>query len=199
MYDVEAVDTLIGAINPPEELMHTLTDRKIAEEQRKTYDVQQEAQTQRQQLVRETAIADIQQEMVRAERGVSIAELEAQAQVQQATGEAESIRLRAQGEAEAIRAKGEAQASAYRAGAEAIGEEGYTAVQLMQVVGEKNVRIIPEINVHSGETGNSGVADALLAVMLRGQLIGWRAGAYPRPAAQCDAKTQNRRQELTVT
>ena len=65
--------------------------------------------------------------------------------LQQATGDAESIRLRATGEAEAIRAKGKAQASAYCAGAEAIGAEGYTAVQLMQIIGEKAVRIIPEV------------------------------------------------------
>ena len=35
-YDVQAIDTLIGDIHPPAELMHTQTDRKIAEEQRKT-------------------------------------------------------------------------------------------------------------------------------------------------------------------
>jgi uncharacterized membrane protein YqiK len=43
-YDVQAIDTLIGDINPPAELMHTQTDRKIAEEQRKTYEVQRAAQ-----------------------------------------------------------------------------------------------------------------------------------------------------------
>ena len=36
-YDVEAIDTLIGDITPPESLMKTQTDRKIAEEHRKTY------------------------------------------------------------------------------------------------------------------------------------------------------------------
>ncbi len=43
-YDVQAIDTLIGDINPPAELMLTQTDRKIAEEQRKTYEVQEAAQ-----------------------------------------------------------------------------------------------------------------------------------------------------------
>src|SRR5882724_8197129 len=50
-YDVQAIDTLIGDINPPGQLMQTQTDRKIAEEQRKTYEVQEAAQIQRQQLV----------------------------------------------------------------------------------------------------------------------------------------------------
>ncbi len=66
-YDVQAVDTLIGLISPPPELMQTLTDRKIAEEQEKTYVTQRVAQTQRQELVRETALADIQKEVVTAE------------------------------------------------------------------------------------------------------------------------------------
>ena len=45
-YDVQAIDTLIGDINPPAELMTTQTDRKIAEEQRKTYETQRAAQDQ---------------------------------------------------------------------------------------------------------------------------------------------------------
>jgi len=89
-YDVQAIDTLIGDINPPGELMQTQTDRKIAEEQRKTYEVQRAAQEQRQQLVRQTSLADIQQQVVGAEQGVNIAELKANASVKQATGEAES-------------------------------------------------------------------------------------------------------------
>jgi uncharacterized membrane protein YqiK len=39
-YNVNAVDTLIGDIVPPEALMKTLTDRKIAEEEQKTYQTQ---------------------------------------------------------------------------------------------------------------------------------------------------------------
>ncbi|MEO7677459.1 MAG: SPFH domain-containing protein, partial [Verrucomicrobiota bacterium] len=74
-YDVQAIDTLIGDINPPKELMTTQTDRKIAEEQRKTYEVQEAAQKQRQQLVRQTSLADIQHQVVGAEQGVSISEL----------------------------------------------------------------------------------------------------------------------------
>src|ERR1043165_3926686 len=80
-YDVEAIDTLIGKIIPPPALMQTLTDRKIAEEQNKTYQVQKEAQTQRQQLVRATSMAEIQQEMVKSEQGVNISELQAIAQI----------------------------------------------------------------------------------------------------------------------
>src|SRR4029079_12813405 len=53
VYDVECIDTLIGDIVPPGELMKTQTDRKIAEELQRTYDVQRQAQCERQELERE--------------------------------------------------------------------------------------------------------------------------------------------------
>ncbi len=167
-YDVQAIDTLIGDINPPAQLMQTQTDRKIAEEQRKTYEVQEMAQVQRQQLVRQTSLADIQQQVVGAEQGVSIAELHASSQVKQATGEAESVRLRAHGEAEAIRATGQAKAEAYKAGVDSLGSQAYTLMQIMQLVGERNVRIVPDVAVN-GAGANSGLVDGLLGVLLRQQ------------------------------
>src|SRR5215468_10676345 len=170
-YDVQAIDTLIGDINPPAQLMQTQTDRKIAEEQRKTFEVQEAAQKQRQQLVRQTSLADIQQQVVSAEQGVSIAELHANANVKQATGEAESTRLRAIGEAEAIRATGQAKAEAYRAGVDALGAQSYTVMQLMQTVGERNVRIVPDVAV-SGASGSTGLVDGLLGMMLKNQSNG---------------------------
>src|SRR5437667_8090580 len=151
--------------------MQTQTDRKIAEEQRKTYEVQEAAQIQRQQLVRQTSLADIQQQVVASEQGVNIAELKANATVKQAIGEAESTRLRALGEAEAIRATGKAKAEAYRVGVESLGVQGYTVMQLMQIVGERNVRIVPDVAV-SGANANPGIVDGLLGLMLRNQSNG---------------------------
>jgi uncharacterized membrane protein YqiK len=156
-YDVQAIDTLIGDILPPAELMQTQTDRKIAEEQCKTYEVQQIAQTQRQQLVRETALAEIQQEMVKSEQGVKISELKANSQVKQAQGEAESIRVR-----------GNAQAEAYHAGVVALGGSGYTALQLMQIIGDRNVRVVPDVAV-SGNGSGGGLVDGLLGMMMWNQ------------------------------
>ena len=165
-YDVEAIDTLIGDITPPESLMKTQTDRKIAEEQRKTYETQQAAEQQRQQLVRQTSLADIQQQVVSAEQGVKIAELQAGAAVKKSEGEAASIRLRASGEAEAIRATGQAKADAYRAGVESLGSESYALVQLFQIVAEKNLRIVPDVMV-AGASGSGGMAEALMAMLAR--------------------------------
>jgi uncharacterized membrane protein YqiK len=170
-YDVQAIDTLIGDITPPAELMQTQTDRKIAEEQRKTYEVQEAAQKQRQQLVRQTSIADIQRNVVEAEQGVKMSELKADAHIKQATGEAEATRLRALGESEAIRNTGRAKSEAYRVGVEALGAQGYTLMQLMQIVGERNVRIVPDVAV-SGANANTGLVDGMLGIMLRQQTNG---------------------------
>ena len=178
-YDVQAVDTLIGDITPPSELMKTQTDRKIAEEERKTYEIQESAQKQRQLLVRETALANIQQQVVASEQGVMIAELNANATIKAATGESESIRLRAQGQAEAIRATAFAQAEAYRAGVEALGPQSFASLQMMQVVGERGVRIVPDVSVTGAGTG-AGLVDALLGTTLRDRVA---AGTSSAPSS----------------
>jgi uncharacterized membrane protein YqiK len=161
-YDVECIDTLIGDIAPPDSLMKTQTDRKIAEELRRTYDAQRESQVRRQALERETAIAEMQTEVVRSEQEVSIAERRAQAAAESAKGEAAAVRLRADAEADATRAIGQAKAESYRLGVEAIGGASFTAMQLAAVLGEHNVKLVPDVSV--GATG--GLSDALLARLL---------------------------------
>ncbi len=165
-YDVQAIDTLIGDITPPVELMKTQTDRKIAEEEKKTYEIQEAAQRQRQELVRATALANIQQQMVDADQGVRIADLHAQSAIKRASGEAESAKLRAAGEAEAIRATGNAKAEAYRAGVGSLGAPNYTLMQLTQTLAEKNVRIVPDVSV-TGAQGGNGLLDSMLALLSR--------------------------------
>ncbi len=99
-YNVHGVDTLIGDIVPPDSLMKTLTDRKLAEEQKVTYDTQKMAQETRQALEKETAIADIQKQIVQADQGVLIAERIADAAVKKSTGEANGVKIAASAEAE---------------------------------------------------------------------------------------------------
>ncbi|MFB9108569.1 SPFH domain-containing protein [Flavobacterium gyeonganense] len=120
-YNVNAVDTLIGDIVPPDSLMKTLTDRKLAEEEQKTYQIQKMAQEQRQGMEKETAIADMQKEIVRASQSVEIAQRTADATVKKAEGDATSLKLNVNAEAEAtkMRANAEAEATKARAGAQA--------------------------------------------------------------------------------
>jgi len=118
-YNVNAVDTLIGDITPPESLMKTLTDRKIAEEQKVTYETQKKAQETRQGMEKETAIADMQKEIVSAQQSVEIAEKTANAAVKKSEGEAASVKLAVSAEAEATKLRAHAQAEATKAKAEA--------------------------------------------------------------------------------
>ena len=120
-YNVFAVDTLIGDIVPPESLMKTLTDRKLAEEQKITFETQKKAQETRQSLEKETAIAEIQKDIVKADQGVIIAERIADASVKKATGDANSVRLQANAEADRLKllASGEAEKTRLLAKADA--------------------------------------------------------------------------------
>ena len=177
-YDVECIDTLIGDIAPPADLMKTQTDRKIAQELEVTYDVQREAQVKRQALEREMAVANLQAEVVRSEQMVRVAQQNALAVAESARGEATATRVKAEGHADAVRVNGDAEASAlrvvgaakadaYRQGVDAVGGQGYTAMQLATILGEHHVKLVPEIAV--GGDGAGGLASVMIARMLSGQ------------------------------
>jgi uncharacterized membrane protein YqiK len=133
-----------------------------------------DAEVQRQTLERETAIANLQSEVVRSEQMVRISQQTALAAAETARGEANATRLRAEGaaaavrmagegEAASIRAVGAAKAEAYRQGIEAVGAAGYTAMQMAAILGENKVRLVPDIAV-SGDGG--GLVNAMLARMM---------------------------------
>jgi uncharacterized membrane protein YqiK len=113
-YNVNGVDTLIGDIVPPESLMKTLTDRKIAEEQKVTYETQRMAQETRQTLEKETAVADMQKQIVEAQQGVQIAERVADAAVKKANGEAAGVKVQAEAEAQRVKLIATAEAEKLR-------------------------------------------------------------------------------------
>ncbi|HMF94004.1 MAG TPA: SPFH domain-containing protein [Vicinamibacterales bacterium] len=175
-YDVECIDTLVGDIAPPADLMKTQTDRKIAEELERTYEVQREAQIKRQALERETAVANLQGEVVRSEQMVKVAQQDALAAAERARGEGSALELRAQGqaasvrlagdaEAAALRAVGAAKAEAYKLGVAAVGESGYTAMQIATILGEHHVKVVPEIAV-TGDGAGAGMANVMLAKLV---------------------------------
>jgi uncharacterized membrane protein YqiK len=114
-YNVNAVDTLIGDIIPPDSLMKTLTDRKLAEEQKVTYETQKKAQETRQGMEKETAIADMQKDIVKAQQSVEIAERTANATVKKSEGDASSVKLAVSAESEATKLRAFAEAEATRA------------------------------------------------------------------------------------
>lgn len=143
-YNVNAVDTLIGDIVPPESLMKTLTDRKLAEEQKFTFETQQKAQEQRQGMEKETAIADMQKEIVKAQQSVEIADRTADAEVKRTQGEASSIKLKVDAESQALRIRAQAEAEATKMKAQAEAER-------IEVTGKAEASKISDIGKSTAE------------------------------------------------
>jgi uncharacterized membrane protein YqiK len=176
-YNVGAVDTLIGDIVPPDELMKTLTDRKLAEQERVTFDTQRQAQVVRQQLEQATALAVTQAKVVDAERQVAIAEFNAQASVKSAEGQAQAKKINADADATVVRTVGEADAAKTRAVGTAEAdviklkiasmESGnYATVQIAEALAKGGVKLVPDIVAGGGATGGT-LVDVLLANVIR--------------------------------
>jgi uncharacterized membrane protein YqiK len=176
-YNVGAVDTLIGDIVPPEELMKTLTDRKIAEQERVTYETQRQAQAVKQALEQATALAATQAKVVDAERQVAIAEFNARANVKSAEGQAQAKTINAEADATVLRTVGQAEAAKTQAvgGAEAeviklkiasMESGNYAVVQVAEALARSGVKLVPDI-VAGGGANNGTLVDVLLANVIR--------------------------------
>lgn len=197
-YNVHAVDTLIGDINPPNELMKTLTDRKIAEQEEITFETQRKAQDKRKTLESATALADMQGQMVQAQQSVEISQRQAEAAVKKSEGDAKAVEINAEAqakakvltaeaqakqqkllaeaeayqkeqvgkaEATAIESVGRATAEAYKLQVEAMGADNFSNFKVVEAIGDKNVKVIPEILI-SGGNGDNGPISGLLGMEL---------------------------------
>jgi uncharacterized membrane protein YqiK len=156
-YNVNAIDTLIGDITPPDALMKTLTDRKIAEQEQVTYKTQQLAEETRKDLQQARAMADTQARVVDAERSVSIADFAAQAQVKQASGAGQSKTINAEADARVrtISAEAEARAKTINADADAkvVITVGNADAEKARAVGTAEADVI-KMKIASMESGN---------------------------------------------
>jgi len=177
-YNVGAVDTLIGDIVPPDELMKTLTARKLAEQERVTYDTQREAQNVKQQLEQATALAATQAKVVDAERQVAIAEFNAKASVKLAEGQAQAKKINADADATVVRTVGDAEAGKTRAVGSAEAEViklkiasmesgNYAMVQVAEALAKSGVKLVPDVVAGGGTSGGSTLVDVLLANLIR--------------------------------
>lgn len=186
-YNVNGVDTLIGDIVPPQELMKTLTDRKLAQEEKTTFETQTLAQDMRKALESSKALADIQGKMVNAQQNVEISQREAEAAVKKSEGEGKSIEIMAKAnsssriilaeadakqitltknaEAVGIEAIGKANAESYRLAVTSMGEDNFTKLKVTEQIASGNVRIIPDIIINGGSgDGSNGTINALLGM-----------------------------------
>jgi uncharacterized membrane protein YqiK len=192
-YNVQAVATLIGDIVPPEELMKTLTDRKVAEQRQETYKTQQKAEDERTKFEQAKSEADTRGQVVQASRAAEVAKLQADAAVNKATGEAAAKKQIADGEAyytettgEAIAKKttavGEAEASVLQKKVNSVGSTAYAAMAIAKDLAESDTKLMPDILVTGGhgEKGGGSILDAFLGVLLGKQVD---AAAKAKPVA----------------
>jgi uncharacterized membrane protein YqiK len=192
-YNVGAVDTLIGDITPPDALMKTLTDRKLAEQEKVTYETQRLAEQTRKELQKARAEADTQANVVTAQRKVEIAEFDAQSMVKKAGGDAQSRTINATADAQAktinaaadaevlrtvgaaegmkITAVGEAEAKVIQLKTDAVGQGNYAVIEVGKALAGSGFKLVPDVVAGgSGEGGRGGIIDVLMAGMLKDSL-----------------------------
>jgi uncharacterized membrane protein YqiK len=142
IHHIESKDTMIADVVLPVELTRTVTDRQIAEQEKITFVTQKQAQEERRLLENAKAQANMQPQVVEAERGVEISKNLANAEIEKSTGEARAIEIRAEGSAKATRLKAGADAEATKvtatADAEAIEKKGLAQALVILEQGKSN-------------------------------------------------------------
>jgi uncharacterized membrane protein YqiK len=170
-YHVDVVNVLICHIHLPEELMKTQTEKILAEQKQNMYNAQREAEEKRIQLEKTKANADKQKDLVAETVGVEISTKRAEQRKAEGEGEAHYILATGRAEAEKVRLMGEAQGVAYHEQVNALGQQGVALVETLRVIGEKNVRITPDV-MASGGTGDGagGIGTLLLLNLFKDRL-----------------------------
>jgi uncharacterized membrane protein YqiK len=134
-------------------LLKTQTDREIAKQEQLTFQEQQKAAEQKKQLSRTTQESEEERKLATANYDVKISEQAKLKKIIEAGAEAEAIKVRAV-----------AQAEAYKQIALQIGKSNAALIEVLKLVGERNIQITPRVMV-TGQDG-SGTGTALMGTML---------------------------------
>jgi uncharacterized membrane protein YqiK len=195
-YNVGAVDTLIGDITPPDALMETLTKRKIAEQEKITFDTQRLAEETRKEFEQAKAMAATQANVVESQRKVQIAEFDAQSAVKKAEGDAQSKTINAKADAEVlvaigdaegkkITAVGTAEAEVIQKKTDANGKANYALIEVARALSSSGRPLVPEIIAGGGGDGsNSGLVNVLLSTLIRDGLQKKDSGSSGTPESK---------------
>ncbi len=135
VHHIDSKDTLIADVVLPQELTRTVTDRQIAEQEKKTFATQKEAQDERRSLENAKAQANMQPKVVESERNVEIQKNLAEGRIKEAEGSKQAAILTAEGQAAAVKLQASGKAEATRVNAAADSEA-------IQKVGSAEAEII---------------------------------------------------------
>ena len=153
-YEVETRGVYIQDVILPEDLVRVLTQREIANQEIKTYAMQQKAEEQRIAMAAAKGRADMQSELARAEVGVQIKTNNAEARKKEGEGEAAYLSATGTARGAEVRAVGLAKAEALKAQQEAIGEIPTAIVNIIDALARGNTKFVPDVLVAGGSGGS---------------------------------------------
>lgn len=161
-YKIETKGVYIQDVILPEALVSVLTDREIANQEKATYKMQQEAQEQRILTEKSRGTADMQAELAKSQVGVDIKTNNAKAQEAEGRGEASYVEQTGKAQGAQVEAVGMARAKAFKAQVEALGQTQTAVVNVVTALAEKNIKIVPEVLVAGGGNSIEGLAATLM-------------------------------------
>ena len=163
-YNVETRGVYIQDVILPHDLVLVLTQREIANQEIKTFQMQKQAQEERISMEKAKGTADKQSDLASSEVGVVIKTNNANARKAEADGEATYIERTGTAKGAEIRSVGMAKADAYTRQVEALGKENTALVNAVTALAEHNIPFVPTVMV-SGDGGNA--VNGLAAVLMK--------------------------------
>jgi regulator of protease activity HflC (stomatin/prohibitin superfamily) len=167
-YEVETRGVYIQDVILPKELVLVLTQREIANQEKATFQMQQEAQRLRIDLEKTKGTADMQAQLAQAQVGVEIATQAAAARKRQADGEATYIAETGRAKAAEVEAVGLARAKGFEAQVRALGQGPTAIINVTTALAERGVKIMPEILAVGGGGTLEGVGATLMKFLTDG-------------------------------
>ena len=161
-YEVETKGVYIQDVVLPDELVHVLTQREIANQEVETYRKQREAEETRVAMEQAKGTADMQADLARSKVGIDIKTNNAEARKQEADGEATYIRETGAARGAEVEAIGLARARGYEKQVSALGSQATAMVNLVSALADSKNRFVPEVLVAGGGGAIEGLAAALI-------------------------------------
>jgi len=163
-YKIETKGVYIQDVILPEALVQVLTDREIANQEKQTYKMQQEAQEQRILTEKSKGTADMQAELAKSQVGVEIKTNNANARHAEGRGEAAYIEQTGKAQGAQVEAVGMARAKGYEAQVRALGQGPTAAVNIVTALSDGKAKFMPDVLVTGG---GGGSLDGLAATLMK--------------------------------